>query len=141
MEDMTPDCSAMKPRGPGTLPPIQTSCSNTQPHNSTSHSLFNFTVHSGQSTAQPAVHHRSQQTRGPVTSWQPSPTPQSSSLKSRQRLNHGKQAATLRRQTVLCKTLINTIYICGTVVVNAIQPYGTSITICISIDQLLKMVL
>jgi len=44
-EDTTPDCPATKSHGPGTPRLVRAPCSSTQPHDITSRSLFNFTVH------------------------------------------------------------------------------------------------
>ena len=128
-EDTTPVCQATKPHGPGTPPLIRTSCSSTQ------HQSQPPQFHSGPPANQP----RSQRyiiARG---------RPEASSLHGNAALHRSHHSIadedyiTARKpqikpsQTVLCKTLISIIYVCGTVVVILVQTYSTSIYIYIYI--------
>ena len=85
---------------------------------------------SGQSVMHPAAHHRSEPTGGLINTKQSSSTPQSSPHENAQQQTQDKITAiklqTLQRQTVQLETLIKN-YMCGTVLVNSIQPYSTTI--------------
>jgi len=78
----------------------------------------------------PAAHHRSEPTGGLINTKQSSSTPQSSPHENAQQQTQDKITAiklqTLQRQTVQLETLIKN-YMCGTVLVNSIQPYSTTI--------------
>ena len=71
-DEHAPHCPATKPCGPGTPRVIRASCSSTQPTSAPVAASSIPPRTSDQSTAQPAVHHRSQPTGGLVTTRQPS---------------------------------------------------------------------